>query len=320
MISTVDPDARHGRKSTSGKFDGYKGHAAIDPDSEIITDAAASPANVGDGQLTGRLTADLDEVDGDTDEHDDTDGDGEDAGGPAVYGDAAYGSGEQLAELEDRNIDARVKTQPPARRNGKFSKDDFTIDLDAETVTCPAGATAPIVRANDGSGAARFDRRCIDCPLREQCTDASRGRHIRVHRHEALLARQRARVTDPDWLADYRATRPKVERKLAHLVQRGRKAARRGLQRVDADWNLLAGAVNLNRLATLRVHHTAEGWRTAPPELLRGQTVLDMPGSGRPTGIPTRATTANWSSRPAATVGKRFRGSTPRQPLTHDTR
>ena len=64
--------------------------------------------------------------------------------GPAIYGDAAYGSGEQLADLQDRGIDAKVKTQPPARRNGKYSKADFTIDRDADTVTCPAGATVPI--------------------------------------------------------------------------------------------------------------------------------------------------------------------------------
>ena len=281
VISTVDPDARHGRKSTAGKFDGYKGHVAIDPDTEIITDAAASPANVGDGQLTGRLTADLDHATADdddgrdgpaaggtpapaaVDDHQD-DGDADDEPDrPAIYGDAAYGSGEQLADLQDRGIDARVKTQPPARRNGRFSKDDFTIDLDADTVTCPAGVTVPVVRAADGSGVARFARHCDDCPLRGRCTDAARGRSINVHRYEALLARQRARVTDPDWLADYRATRPKVERKLAHLIRRGRKAARRGLDRVDADWSLLAGAVNLTRLATLGVQHTAGGWRTA---------------------------------------------------------
>ena len=286
VISTVDPDARHGRKSTAGKFDGYKGHVAIDPDTEIITDAAASPANVGDGQLTGRLTADLDELDRDT-EHDDTDArDGSAAGrtpapsdvddhqhdesaddeldGPAIYGDAAYGSGEQLADLQDRGIDAKVKTQPPSRREGRFSKADFTIDLDADTVTCPAGATVPIVRADDGSGVARFQGHCDSCPLRGRCTDSSRGRSINIHRHEALLARQRARAADPDWLADYRATRPKVERELAHLIRRGRKAARRGLDRVDADWSLLAGAVNLPRLATLGVHHTGGSWRPAP--------------------------------------------------------
>ncbi|MEX2549486.1 MAG: transposase, partial [Nitriliruptoraceae bacterium] len=265
VISTVDPDARHGRKSTSGKFDGYKGHVAIDPDSEIVTDAAAGPANAGDGPMTGRLTADLDRHDdgdqaGSGDQNHDRDG----QQGPAVYGDAAYGSGDQLAELDARGIDAKVKTQPPARRNGKFSKGDFDIDLGADTVTCPAGHTTGIVRGADGSGVARFADKCRTCPLRERCTDAARGRQLNIHRHEALLARQRARGADPDWASDYRATRPKVERKLAHLVRRGRRARRRGLQRVDADWNLLAGAVNLARLAALGTHHTTGGWRTAP--------------------------------------------------------
>jgi hypothetical protein len=243
VISTVDPDARHGRKSTSGKFDGYKGHVAIDPDSEIITDAAAGPANAGDGQMTGRLTADLDNTTGhdsdnsntDTDgtdatgtdatgtdatgsDRDDGDGDGtgrddtgtegDESGGPAVYGDAAYGSGDQLAELDERGIDAKVKCQPPSNRNGRFSKDDFNIDLDAQTVSCPAGTTVPIVRAADGSGVAHFGEHCAACPLRSRCTDAARGRNVTIHRHEALLARQRQRGRDPDWLADYRATRP----------------------------------------------------------------------------------------------------------------
>jgi hypothetical protein len=36
VISTVDPDARHGHKTSARGFDGYKGHAALDPDSEII--------------------------------------------------------------------------------------------------------------------------------------------------------------------------------------------------------------------------------------------------------------------------------------------
>ena len=277
VISMVDPDARHGRKSTSGKFDGYKGHAAIDPDSEIITDAAAGPANAGDGQMTGRLTADLDTQGHDADNASgrDEDGYGDDVHGPdgerdeddderlAVYGDAAYGGGEQLAELERRGIDARVKTQPAVARNGKFSKDEFDIDLDAETVTCPAGNTVPIVRAADGSGTANFASRCHDCPLRDRCTDAARGRKVGVHRHEALLARQRARAAEPDWIADYRATRPKVERKLAHLVRRGRRARRRGLERVDADWTLLAGAINLARMTTLGLRYDGQRWATA---------------------------------------------------------
>lgn len=271
VISTVDPDARHGRKSSSGKFDGYKGHIAIDPDAELITQAAAGPANAGDGQLIGWLTTDLESYPrGDqTDTEDDDDGDhGDDrdraADRPRVYGDAAYGAGPQLADLEDRDLDARVKTPPPARPAGKFSKDDFDIDLEDDTVTCPAGQSAPITRAGDGSGVARFTDCCHHCPLRAQCTDATRGREINIHPHEALLARQRARVADPDWAADYRATRPKVERKLAHLLRRGRRARRCGQQRVDADWTLLAGAINLARLATLGLHHLGGAWHTVP--------------------------------------------------------
>jgi hypothetical protein len=34
VISTVDPDARHGHKTSVRGFDGYKGHLAADPDSE----------------------------------------------------------------------------------------------------------------------------------------------------------------------------------------------------------------------------------------------------------------------------------------------
>ena len=48
VISTVDPQARHGHKTTARGFDGYKGHVAIDPDSEIITATAVTAGNAGD--------------------------------------------------------------------------------------------------------------------------------------------------------------------------------------------------------------------------------------------------------------------------------
>jgi hypothetical protein len=59
VISTVDPDARHGHKTSARGFDGYKGHIAIDPDSEIITGAEATPGNSGDAEVAERLLADL---------------------------------------------------------------------------------------------------------------------------------------------------------------------------------------------------------------------------------------------------------------------
>jgi hypothetical protein len=37
VILTVDSEARHGHKTAARGFDGYKGHVAVDPDSELIT-------------------------------------------------------------------------------------------------------------------------------------------------------------------------------------------------------------------------------------------------------------------------------------------
>jgi IS5 family transposase len=79
--------------------------------------------------------------------------------------------------------------------------------------------------------------------------------------------RRRARQRAPAWLADYRATRPKVERKLAHLLRRrhgGRRARVRGLVRVAQDFKLLAAAVNLARLASLGLRSTSTGWQVQP--------------------------------------------------------
>jgi hypothetical protein len=84
---------------------------------------------------------------------------------------------------------------------------------------------------------------------------------------EAELAAARARQRAPAWLADYRATRPKVERKLAHLLRRrhrGRRARVRGLVRVAQDFKLLAAAVNLARLARLGLRSTSSGWEVQP--------------------------------------------------------
>jgi hypothetical protein len=84
--------------------------------------------------------------------------------------------------------------------------------------------------------------------------------------HEQALTDARTRQTDPAWIADYRATRPKVERKLAHLMRRrhgGRRARVCGTARVDADFGLLAAAANLARLAVLDVRGSATGWAAA---------------------------------------------------------
>ena len=154
----------------------------------------------------------------------------------------------------------KCKTQQPVAAGGRFAKDRFDIDLNADTVRCPAGNTAPIVRDKHSAGTAAFGALCAGCPLREQCTTARAGRTISVGIHEGALAAARARQRHPDWIADYRATRPKVERKFGHLMRRrhgGRRA--RGTTKIGADFALLAAAVNLARLAMLGVASTGDG-------------------------------------------------------------
>lgn len=293
VISTVDPQARHGHKTAARGFDGYKGHIAVDPDSEIITDTVVTPGNAGDASVAQDLIDDLvraeddattaDTADEDTaEQHDDGDGeqhdtadtaddadDGDGGAGAAwrtVYGDNAYGTGEFHDYLADNDLDSRCKTQQPTAAGGMFTKNDFDIDLDADTVTCPNGASAPIRRNSDGDGTASFGQACADCPLRAQCTKADGGRTISVGRYEQRLADARARQQDPQWMADYRATRPKVERKLAHLMRHrhgGRRARMRGTTKIDFDFNLLAAAHNLARLARLGLRHAATGWAVA---------------------------------------------------------
>ncbi|MHB1446860.1 MAG: transposase [Acidimicrobiales bacterium] len=349
VISTVDPEARHGRKTSAHAFDGYRGHAAVDPDSEIITDAIVTPGNVGDASVAKDLISDLldddepatdtattdvsdtgnsdadnattdaTEIDNeatdisktddinetnnsdadrsetdhavtdstDTDASDtdasDTANNTADTSGPAegaeaetdvgdsrakVYGDAAYGTGELQSVLEQAGIDSGLKTQAPHGSGGLFTKDAFRIDLVADTVTCPAGVAVEIRRHRDGSGTAYFGPACITCPERAHCTTAAAGRTISVSAYEEALSRARERCADPDWQADYRATRPKVERKLAHLVRRrhgGRRARVRGTAKVNADFLLLAAAANLARLARLGLFYGAAGWAATSP-------------------------------------------------------
>jgi Transposase DDE domain/Transposase domain (DUF772) len=412
VISTVDPEARHGHKTAARGFDGYKGHIAIDPDSEIITATTVTAGNVSDGSVGEALVADVlpaplaassDASDADalaanvfaeapdaspgvsdadafaanvlaeapdasldvnvadalvenvhatdvlaavlatspnasgakelaTDElaelpaaSPDASGaevfnaevlgaaptaspdgsnadalvanvlaandgaapssstESESAGGtltdepqvavrPAdavapveIYGDSSYGTAEFVEAIEGAGAEANVKVQPPSAPEGKFAKDAFEVNLTNNTVRCPAGALVVIrPHGRDGARLASFGAHCNGCALRGQCTDGKDGRAIRVHPHEATLQRSRIRQRDPAWKARYRGTRPKVERKIAHLMYRrhgGRRARMRGCARVTHDFALLSAAHNFRRLATLGVHYDGGTWR-----------------------------------------------------------
>jgi len=300
VISTVDPAARHGHKTSARGFDGYKGHIAIDPDAEIITATEVTAGNAGDAEpaadlltddLPTPIAGDTNVADGDcVDSQDDSSlgasagttttagatghGDGDarsvrgaaDQQGPAVYGDAAYGTGQLLARLETAGAEIFTKVQPPTAPGGRFAKDRFAIDLAAGTVTCPGAVTVPIRPATAGGGTAVFGPACASCPLATQCTSSTAGRTITISRYETELTRARTTQKDPAWVADYKATRPKVERKIGHLTRRrhgGRRARVRGTTKVAADFSLLAAAINLARLGVLGLHRTGGNWAAA---------------------------------------------------------
>lgn len=247
VISTVDTAARHGHKSRHRRFDGYKAHLSVDPDSELIDEVAGSPANAPDRDAAAGLL-------------------GEHAGRedkPEVVGDSAYGDAATRAGLEGQGFTVTAKCPPARNAAGRFSKDQFTVDLERGTVTCPAGQTAPITPAARGGGKASFRPWCPACPLRQACTAARRGRTIAIHPHEAVLQRARAVQRDPAWQQRYRADRPIVERKVSHFTRRawgGRRARTRGLARISTDLVTRAGALNWARLAVLGLRYDQAGW------------------------------------------------------------
>jgi len=148
VISVVDPQARHMHKSVSSYRDGYKAHVAVEPETGLVTATAITPPTPADGPTGVELLA------------------GE-PGGLEVLADSAYGGGATRAALAAAGHTQTIKAIPlrPAVP-GRFTRNDFTVDLAGGTVTCPAGQTVQVTPA----GRAVFDWRCAACPLRPRCT------------------------------------------------------------------------------------------------------------------------------------------------------
>jgi len=249
IISTVDPEACHGHKSKARRFDGYKTHLSVDPDSELIDEVVVTPANTPDKNAVPDLIDSLpteDPLD--------------------IVGDAAYGDGATRAELKEASLTVIAKVPPTPNMTGGFPNDRFSVDLDNKMVTCPAQQSVPIRFKQDGGGTANFAPHCSSCPLASSCTTSRNGRTITINKHEGLIQQARTEQADPEWKARYRADRPMVERIISHFVRRpwgGRRARTRGIKRVGTDVDTRAGAINLARLAVLRLASGPNGWSIA---------------------------------------------------------
>lgn len=241
VISTVDPETRHMHKSVSSYRDGYKAHIAVEPETGIITACDLTPANIGDGPVGVELL------------------EGE-SSGLQILGDSGYGSGPVRADLQDAEHTAVIKPIPLHRNHrlgdDQFTRDDFTIDYQAETVTCPNKVTVSI-----NAGRANFGVKCRGCPIRDRCTSATRGRILMVSDYDQLLAQARAQWRTGANIDDYRQYRPMVERSIAWLVANGHRRVRyRGVERNRIALSIRVAAINLRKMINLGLDHGPNGW------------------------------------------------------------
>lgn len=233
VLSVHDTEMRHGRKSSSKRFDGYKLHAAaINTQAPLITAVSVTAASGHDGPEAAALLDSQDE--------------GRRPG--RILGDTAYGNQEVREEMEGRGVGVLAPVAT-SKAHPVFGKEEFEVDLEAGAVTCPAGKVARIRKA-DRSGArqAQFLRRdCRACPLKPKCTGADR-RRISIARREDLMIAARKALEDPEDAEHLRRTRPRIERLLGLAAHRygARKARYSGRAKalLQAAWT--AALVNLN--------------------------------------------------------------------------
>lgn len=134
LVSFTDPQARHGRKSKSRTFKGFKLHLVGDVVSGLIASVAVTPGNVHDSQpahrLIHRASRLLDGID-------------------QLLGDTAYGGASFRRKIrEELGVEVLAPPPPSTRpKNGRFGKADFEIDFAAGAVSCPNKVVSKTLRS-----------------------------------------------------------------------------------------------------------------------------------------------------------------------------
>lgn len=235
VLSVHDPEMRHGRKSQSQRFDGYKlSAAATNAPSPLITSICVAPASEQDGPQAAGLI----------------DSQPEKRRPRRILGDTAYGNGRVRAEMQEREVEVLAPVPEAPVMGDRLPKRDFAIDLDATTVTCPMGEVAPIRTEPAGARRASFPKAaCGRCSLGPRCVQPSRGvRQVPIAPEEELLIAARQALDDPNTAEHLRRTRPRVERLLGLLAHRygARKARYLGRRKAEMQAAWAAALVNLN--------------------------------------------------------------------------
>jgi hypothetical protein len=244
IISLTDPDARHGRKSKSKTFNGYKLHLVGDIVSGLITAVAVTPGNRHDNSVAHRLIRRAKVLYQDID---------------IVLGDTAYSSA-QLRHQSKRELGVELVAPPSpdrTKRTGQLGKYDFEVDLTAMTARCPAGVTANrhqlVFWAQHESRVNCFawnKEDCLSCPLIVKCQGNRRGgMRLRLHPYEQELRQARQVWEEPEVRQLYRK-RSQCERLVNQMTRHGARRARGwGLASAQLQAHLIAMRCNLQLLA-----------------------------------------------------------------------
>jgi hypothetical protein len=242
--SATDPEQRHGRKSSSKRFNGHKASICADVQSGIIVgyDVIAGNAydDIGALKLVEQAEADVGVPIGE------------------VIGDCAYGSGQTRQEFAGAFRTLIAKVPKEGSNAGLYPKSAFAINLTVGAVTCPGGKTTNDYAAHgDGGKTFRFGTHCQGCFLREQCTQAKNGRTLSIHPQEDILREARQYQNSEEGRAKLRK-RLVVENVLARLAQLGIGQARYiGTAKTNFQLAMAATVANLRLTANTMLHQEA---------------------------------------------------------------
>jgi len=230
-VSIEDPEMRHGRKSKSKRFNGYKRHIALDLDTGLVMAGAVTPANRPEEEAAPALKADVERMERHITE---------------LHIDRGYIASPIVSDVIADG--GEVICKPWVPRNGKlFTKADFKINMRDMTITCPAGEVEHIDLGAD----VEFDAKaCARCSLRAQCTSAGQGtgRSVTIADNELLQHRLRKLVATSRGRERLRQRIP-VEHSLAHVGRRqGRRARYRGTRKNLFDLRRTAAVQNLETI------------------------------------------------------------------------
>ena len=169
---------------------------------------------------------------------------------PTLYVDAAYVSGEKIAQAaaEGRKLMGPAAHSPP-NNQGRFTAEEFQIDVEGRQAICPAGKQntqcSRLEEPASGKVSFRFEwsTHCHDCPLRERCVAADQKHRTLVvgEHHTALQARRAEQKTEA--FGQEMKQRNGIEGTQSELVRAHglRRARSRGLAKVRLQ-NYFAGA------------------------------------------------------------------------------